>query len=87
MRRRFFRAREREAEKRARKHEEKRARKKVKAPSVKEKSANTRFFLNPKWKSGFRAQSRSAGGKAMVLSEMYSSVCSRYCPANSKRGQ
>jgi hypothetical protein len=41
----------------------------------KKKSANSRFFLNPMWKSGFRAQSCSAGGKAKVLSEMYSSVC------------
>jgi hypothetical protein len=70
-----FRARKREAKKRAHKREEKRARKKVKAPSAKEKSANLRFFLSLKWKSGFRAQSRSAGGKAKVLSVMYSSVC------------
>jgi hypothetical protein len=43
--------------------EEKRARKKAKVPSAKEKRANSRFFLPPQWKSGFRAQSRSAGGK------------------------
>jgi hypothetical protein len=64
-----FRAREREAKKRARKREEKRVRKKAKALCAKEKSANSRFFLPPQWKSGFRAQSRSAGGKAMVLSK------------------
>ncbi len=52
-RRRFFRAREREAKIRARKREQKRARKKRKRRARKKKSANSRFFLNPKWKSGF----------------------------------
>ncbi len=65
-----FHAHEREAKKRARKREEKRARKKAKAPSAKEKSANSRFFLNQQWKSGFRAQAARQGGKARVLSEM-----------------
>ncbi len=37
--------------------------KKAKAPSVKEKSANSLFFIPPQWKSGFRAQSHLAGGK------------------------
>ncbi len=49
--------------------------KKQKRQARKKKSANSRFFLNSKWKSGFRAQSRSARGKAKVLSEMYRSVC------------
>ncbi len=33
------------------------------------------FSCHPQWKSSFRAQSSSAGGKARVLSEIYSSVC------------
>jgi hypothetical protein len=61
--------------KKERKSAKKKSAKKAKVPSAKEKSANSRFILNPKWKSGFRAQSRSAGGKAKVLNEMYSSVC------------
>jgi hypothetical protein len=63
------------SEKKSAKARRKKSAKKAKAPSAKEKSANSRFFLNQKWKSGFRAQSGSAGGKAKVLSEMYSSVC------------
>jgi hypothetical protein len=43
----LFRAREREGKKRARKREEKQARKKVKAPSAKEKRANSHFFCHP----------------------------------------
>jgi hypothetical protein len=66
-----FRAREREAK---REREEKKSAKKGKAPSAKEKNANLRFFLPPTVESGFRAQSRSAGGEARVLSNMYSSV-------------
>jgi hypothetical protein len=41
--------------------------KKRKRRARKKKSANSRFFLNPQWKSGFRAQSRSAGGKSKGL--------------------
>jgi hypothetical protein len=63
------------SEKKSVKARRKKSAKKAKAPSAKEKSVNSRFFLSPQWKSGFRAQSRSAGGKARVLSEMYSSVC------------
>jgi hypothetical protein len=47
----------------ARKREAKKERKKAEAASVKEKSANSRFFLPPQWKSSFRTQSHSAGGK------------------------
>jgi hypothetical protein len=46
------------SQKRAQKREEKKARKKAKAPSAKEKSANSRFFLSQQWKSSFIAQSR-----------------------------
>jgi hypothetical protein len=64
--RRFFRAfalsRSRARSKKERKSAKKKERKKAKAPSAKEKSANSCFFLPPQWKSGFRAQSRSAGG-------------------------
>jgi hypothetical protein len=51
------------AKKKERKITKKKERKITKAPSAKGKSANSRFFLPPQLKSGFRAQSRSAGGK------------------------
>ncbi len=51
-----FRARECEGKKRARKREKKRKRR-----ARKKKSANSRFFCHPQWKSGFRAQSHWAG--------------------------
>jgi hypothetical protein len=54
-----FRAREREAKRRARKREEKRAQKKAKAPSAKEKSANSRFFLPPTMETRFQSPKTS----------------------------
>jgi hypothetical protein len=57
-----FRAREREVIK-ERESAKKEEREKSESAERERKSANMRFFLPPQWKSGFRAQSRSAGGK------------------------
>ncbi len=69
------RSRARSENKSAKARRKKSAKKSESAERESKKSANSRFFLNPKWKSGFRAQSRSAGGKAKVLREMFRSVC------------
>ncbi len=66
-RRRFFHAREREAKKERESAKKKEREKKQKRRARKKKSANSRCFLNPQWKSGFRAQSRLAGGKSKGL--------------------
>ncbi len=58
-----------QSQKRSAKARRKISAKKAKAPSAKEKSANSRFFSHPQRKSGFRAQCRSAGGKARDLSK------------------
>ncbi len=59
------------SQKRALKREEERARKKRKRLARKKKrerkSANSHFFLLPQWKTGFRAQSRLAGGESKGL--------------------
>jgi hypothetical protein len=62
-----FRARECEAKKERESAKKKEREKKRKRRAQKKKSANSRFFLNLQWKSGFRAQSRSAGGKSKGL--------------------
>ncbi len=53
--------------KKERKSAKKKKRKKGKAPSAKEKNPNSCFFLPPQWKTGFRAQSCSAGGGSKGL--------------------
>jgi hypothetical protein len=70
-----FRARESEGKKERESAKKKKRENKQKRRARKEKSANSRFFSHPQWKSGFRAQSHSARGKARVLNEMYTSVC------------
>jgi hypothetical protein len=62
-----FRAREREAKKRAQKCEEKRARKKAKAPSAKEKKGEFALFPQPKVEIRFQSPKLLGRGKSKGL--------------------